>query len=287
MNEKLEELIYSFEDLEINEPVKVKMNKESSVKDEIRENSSMPSTSYVPTRSGKTTRIRPEQAASEYTYSLNGKYIPNRHLLPSTGTGLKLLNLDCKLDAPKTLNQQGQDIGLYFLTDKSSNFTNEEKYKILVTSLDGNIRNWFLGISYASRNTIRINVMRHLDTSLTEGITAFINYIADEFMGYDWNNRRDVSRKVEKQNALKALNQLQICKMCDINSYICEFEEYYYQYYDSNEDMTKIAEMLYQKLPGIWSSYFMNQFSKNATAEGYSNTLGARIFFLKEKLVDL
>ena len=130
MNEAIEELVYSFKDLEINEPVKVKMNRESSVKNEIRENSSMPSTSSVPTRSEKTTRIRPEQVASEYTYSMNGKYILNRHLLPSTGTWLKLLNLDCKLDAPKTLNQWGQDIGLCFLTDKSSNFTNEEKYKI-------------------------------------------------------------------------------------------------------------------------------------------------------------
>ena len=60
--------------------------------------------------------------------------------------------------------------------------------------------------------------------------------------------------------------------MCDINSYICKFKQYYYEYFDSNEDMSKIADMLYQKLPEKWSTYFLKNFSKHRSIEGYTNT---------------
>ena len=75
--------------------------------------------------------------------------------------------------------------------------------------------------------------------------------------------------------------------MCDINSYICEFEQYYYEYFDSNEDMSKIANMLYKKLSETWSSYFLKNFSKNKSKEGYTNTLGARIAYLRSTLSNL
>ena len=86
---------------------------------------------------------------------------------------------------------------------------------------------------------------------------------------------------------MKKLNQLQICKMCDINAYICEFEQYYSEYFDSNEDMSKIADMLYKKLLEKLSTYFLKIFSKNRSIEGYTNILRARIAYLRTTLADL
>ena len=51
--------------------------------------------------------------------------------------------------------------------------------------------------------------------------------------------------------------------------------------------MGRIADMLYQKLPGKWSTYFLKNFSKNRSIEGYTNSLGARITYLKTTLADL
>ena len=146
-----------------------------------------------------------------------------------------------------------------------------------MASIDGNTRNWYTRILEATRNIIRTNVIKNFDMSITKGIDRIMLYIRDEFFEYDQHDKKETSITVEKIDALKKFNQLQICKMCDINPHICEFEEYYYQYFHSNENMSKIADMLYQKLARRQSSYFLEKISENRTKEGYSNTLGARI----------
>ena len=45
------------------------------------------------------------------------------------------------------------------------------------------------------------------------------------------------------------LSQLQICKMKDIYGYTCEFRKWYYDAFDSNMNMTILANTYYEKLP--------------------------------------
>ena len=45
------------------------------------------------------------------------------------------------------------------------------------------------------------------------------------------------------------LAQLQICKMKDIYEYTCEFRKWYYDAFDSNMNMTILANTYYEKSP--------------------------------------
>ena len=51
--------------------------------------------------------------------------------------------------------------------------------------------------------------------------------------------------------------------------------------------MGRIADMLYKKITKKWSTYFLKNFSKNRCIEGYTNTLGVRITYLRTTLADL
>ena len=44
--------------------------------------------------------------------------------------------------------------------------------------------------------------------------------------------------------------------MKDIYEYTCEFSKWYYDAFDSNMNMTNLANTYYEKLPGKWSNYF-------------------------------
>ena len=52
------------------------------------------------------------------------------------------------------------------------------------------------------------------------------------------------------------LSQLQICKMKHIYEHTCEFRKLYYNAFDSNMNMTILANTYYEKLPEKLSNYF-------------------------------
>ena len=70
---------------------------------------------------------------------------------------------------------------LYFLTDKSSNFSSEEKYRICTASFDENVKNWYTRLTEATKNIIRSHTIRDFDISITNGIDKIMMYIGDEF----------------------------------------------------------------------------------------------------------
>ena len=63
--------------------------------------------------------------------------------------------------------------------------------------------------------------------------------------------------------------------MNDIYEYICEFRKWYYDVFDSNMNMTILANTYYEKLLGKWNNYFQEEYEKIRTK--YVDTLGARI----------
>ena len=44
-----------------------------------------------------------------------------------------------------------------------------------------------------------------------------------------------------------------------IYEYTCEFRKWYYDAFDSNMNMTILANTYYEKLPGKWSNYFQEE----------------------------
>ena len=64
-------------------------------------------------------------------------------------------------------------------------------------------------------------------------------------MTYSIEQRRKYIREVRNRQS-----QLQIYKMKYIYEYICEFRKWYYDAFDSNMNMTILANTYYEKLPG-------------------------------------
>ena len=75
--------------------------------------------------------------------------------------------------------------------------------------------------------------------------------------------------------------QLHICRMKKIYEYTYEFSKWYYEAFDSNVNMTILANIYYEKLLGKLSNYFQEEFEK--VRKDDADSLGARIEFLKKR----
>ena len=67
------------------------------------------------------------------------------------------------------------------------------------------------------------------------------------------------------REARNKLSHLQICKMKDMYEYKCEFRKWYYDAFDSNMNMTILANTYYEKLTGKLSNYFQEEYKKIRT----------------------
>ena len=84
---------------------------------------------------------------------------------------------------------------------------------------------------------------------------------------------------------MNKLALLQICQIREIYGYTCEFRKWYYEAFDSNVNMTILANTYYEKLQGKLSNCFQEKFDK--VRKDDADNLGARIEFLKKILAEL
>ena len=145
----------------------------------------------------------------------------------------------------------------------------------MIQTLTGDIRKWWKGLSTHSFNVITNNTTIAFESSIFEGVDTFIRYIVKEFQGELWMT--DTIKQIRKyiRKVRNKLAQLQICKMKDIYEYTCEFRKLYYDAFDSNMNMTILANTYYEKLPGKWGNYFQEEYEKIRTED--VDTLGAKI----------
>lgn len=94
------------------------------------------------------------------------------------------------------------------------------------------------------------NIQTEIIKSDKEGIEILVAYIANEFLGEEWIRNFEDEAKREKDYARIKLINLTICDMCKIKEYTCEFKNYYYIQFYSNENQEVYLDMYYTKLPG-------------------------------------
>lgn len=83
---------------------------------------------------------------------------------------------------------------------------------------------------------------------------------------------------------MKLIN-LTICDMCKIKEYTCEFKNFYYIQFYSNENQEIYLDMYYIKLPETWGIYFKIEFEKYLKDNIWiPRPLGSRVKFLFERL---
>lgn len=71
---------------------------------------------------------------------------------------------------------------LYFLLGKG-NYTNEEKYIIMINTFVGKVHNWFSGLTDDAEKIIKDDTLEGLKNSVQEGITNLKQFLANEFFG--------------------------------------------------------------------------------------------------------
>ena len=145
----------------------------------------------------------------------------------------------------------------------------------MIGTLTGYVRKWWEGLAGHSFNVITNNTTVAFESSIFEGVNTFIRYTVNEFLGELWMTDSIEQRSKDIREARNKLSQLQICKMEKIYEYTCEFRKWCYDAFDSNMNMTILANTYYEKLPGKLSNYFQEEYEKIRTDD--TDTLGARI----------
>ena len=106
------------------------------------------------------------------------------------------------------------------------------------------------GLSTPSFNVIRNNTIVSFESFIFEGVDTFIRYIVNKFLGELWMIDSIEQKRKDIREARNKLAQLQICKMKNIYECICEFKKWYCDAFDSNMNMTILANIHYEKLLG-------------------------------------
>ena len=145
----------------------------------------------------------------------------------------------------------------------------------MIGTLTGCVRKWLEGLSAHSFNVITNYTSTAFESSIFEGVDTFVRYIVNEFLGEIWMTYSIKKRRKYIREARDKLSQLQICKMKYIYEYTCEFRKWYYDAFDSNMNMTILANTYYEKLLGKLSNYFQEEYEKIKPKN--ADTLGARI----------
>jgi len=84
--------------------------------------------------------------------------MPNR--LPTGDVGsIQFLDLNCKREPEIDLDLWSQNIFLFFLLGKGVNYTDEEKYIIMINAFIGKVSNWYTWLSDDAKGIIKNNTI--------------------------------------------------------------------------------------------------------------------------------
>ena len=111
--------------------------------------------------------------------------------------------------------------------------------------------------------------------SLINILTKVVHLLRTEFLGEGYIDR-DLPQYAEKY--VHALFKLELNDICLIDKYMCVFQDYYYHIYKKIGIDTMYLNMFYSKMPDPWGSTLIREYPFVS-----SDTLGRRIYFLKEK----
>ncbi|KAL5834570.1 hypothetical protein ACOSQ4_014067 [Xanthoceras sorbifolium] len=76
-----------------------------------------------------------------------------------------------------------------------------------------------------------------------------------------------------------ALQRLQLCDMCEIEKYICVFQDFYYHIYHQTDNSDSYLPLFFSKIPNPWGQKLIETYNPMTT-----DTLGKRIAHLRDKL---
>lgn len=119
------------------------------------------------------------------------------------------------------------------------------------------------------------NIIFGTDNDISNMVTRATEAFRLEFCG-EGNILKDPAT-VQKYTT--ALYRLQLCDMCEIDRYICVFQDYYYHIYNQVQDINNFLPLFFAKIPDPWGQKLIETYNP-----GTADTLGKRISHLRDKL---
>ncbi|GJQ98094.1 hypothetical protein Tco_0009233 [Tanacetum coccineum] len=137
------------------------------------------------------------------------------------------------------------------------------------TLLNNALRFW----QNISQNTKQTKI--GTDSNFPNIITRAVEALRLEFCG-EGNIIKDAAT-VQKYST--ALLRLQLCDMCEIDKYICVFQDYYYHIYNQIPNTETYLLLFFAKIPDPWGQKLTATYKPGTT-----DTLGKKITHVRDKL---
>lgn len=132
------------------------------------------------------------------------------------------LNLDCTTGRETSILGEWKKAMINFFA--INKYEASEQANLLFGSFQGNVQNWWEGLSSARQNQIRSTFL----AKLVDAIEEVEQIISLEFIVDDWKTRTEHARIRERERSLRYLHGLAICKMKYYEDFKCQFANYYY-----------------------------------------------------------
>ena len=179
------------------------------------------------------------------------------------------LDLDCNPDISSTLDRWETSIRLVITVNRMTN--DDAKRYIGMTMIKSALQFW--------QNLKTDTKAQALEgDNITDVVAKVVHLSRIEFLGEGYIDR-DSPQYAEKY--VHALLKLELNNICLLDTYICVFQDYYYHIYEKIGTNTMYLNMFYSKIPDPWGSALIRDYPFVN-----SDTLGRRIYFLKEKLIE-
>ena len=179
------------------------------------------------------------------------------------------LDLDCNPDISSTLDRWETSIRLVITVNRMTN--DDAKRYIGMTMIKSALQFW--------QNLKTNSKAQALEgDNITDVVAKVVHLSRIEFLGEGYIDR-DSPQYAEKY--VHSLLKLELNNICLLDTYICVFQDYYYHIYEKIGTNTVYLNMFYSKIPDPWGSALIRDYPFVN-----SDTLGRRIYFLKEKLIE-
>lgn len=113
-----------------------------------------------------------------------------------------------------------------------------------------------------------IAIIFEIDKNIANIITTVVEVLKLEFCG-EGNFFKDPG--TTSKYAI-VLQRLQLCGICEIDRYICVFQDYYYHIYNQIPNTSSYLPLFFSKIPDPWGQKLIDTY-----IPGETNTLGKRI----------
>ncbi|KAI4371558.1 hypothetical protein MLD38_019778 [Melastoma candidum] len=203
----------------------------------------------------------------DYPHRTKQEFVPRDNVLKPIITPGAFLDIDCEKHVSEKIDEW---LSLIRMTASAGILSPGSVYELCVAALMGTAQKYWKSL------VAHTDIKEKIDQALTvDGVLAIIaDALKREFCGFSLS-----TETVEKEQSLTALVKLQICDMCLFDSYVCEFQKYYY-----NLDVVSqqfILGTFFAKLPEPWLEVAQKAYELLLSEEKIVSGLGGKIQAVK------